>query len=148
MRKNNLRVKEIVRRAYNGKPLTNDQWNACALAWIEDNPSISTEFVALFLPQFNWDKLWKFLADHYNADSKMNRLYNEMWKGWRSGKSYKYLHYHSISHNNDSAVWGYLSICTKLCLYKYTETDWEDRMIYSIEALAQYIWEFLGWENE
>ena len=141
-------LKQLVNRAYNGRKLTDDQWNTCALAWIEDNPTVSTEFVALFLPQFNWDKLWKCLVDHYNADSKMNRLYNEMWKGWRSGKSYKYLHRHSISHNNDSAVWGYLSICTKLCLYKYTETDWEDRMIYSIEALDQYICEYLGWENE
>ena len=84
--KTKLTLKELVNRAYNGQPLSDEQWNTSALAWIEDNPSVSTEFVALFLPQFNWYELWNFLAVQDNADSKMNRLYNEMWKGWRSGK--------------------------------------------------------------
>ena len=142
--KKNSTIKELVNRAWNGKKMTDQDWNVICLAWVEGNPSVSTEFVSIFVTQFNWDALWNLLAVQDDAIAKMCRLDHELLN---CHKRYKYLRRHRINHNNDDFIYRYLCLCGKECLYKYTERDWEDRINYSVEYLSYHISQFIEGEE-
>ena len=133
-----LSIKELVKHAEKGVPLSKDEWNLLAREWVNKNPLVTTEFVSFFLPYFDWMSIWKEIIKSPKAMEILNKLANNVCEiPW--DEVTEYASKYGIPTNNNHALLQHATEAGNSNLYPYITKDIENVYSWSRSALIYWI---------